>query len=78
MLASLSKVRLKISKQILKCEIFALGWIDSMKSLTGFELISSAGLIRALKVDLDARLDVMPVDIAANTCIASAWASMNK
>jgi fatty acyl-CoA reductase len=51
------------------------GWIDSLNGISGAVLMTAVGLARNGRVDLEARVDPIPADIVANTCIAAAWAA---
>ncbi len=54
------------------------GWVDSLNGISGAILMAAVGLARTGRGDLDARVDPIPVDIVANTCIAAAWAAATK
>jgi len=54
------------------------GWVDSLNGISGAVLMAAVGLARTGRGDLDARVDPIPVDIVANTCIAAAWAAATK
>jgi len=50
------------------------GWIDSAAALAGCLLYTGLGVVRAWNADPDVRLDVVPVDLVADTIVAAAFA----
>lgn len=49
------------------------GWIDNYNGPSGYLVTAGAGILRAMLVDGDKICDAIPVDIVANTIIATAW-----
>jgi fatty acyl-CoA reductase len=69
------------------CEPFAVvatrdepvcGWIDNVYGTTGVYVGAGTGLIRTLHLDGDTTADIVPVDMAVNSLIVSAWEVANK
>lgn len=49
------------------------GWIDNMYGPTGVQCGVGAGLLRTFEVNEKCAADMVPVDMAVNAIIASAW-----
>ncbi|XP_077559528.1 fatty acyl-CoA reductase 1-like isoform X1 [Haemaphysalis longicornis] len=49
------------------------GWVDNLNGGTGMAVSLGLGLLSSLLVEKDCVLDVIPVDVVANTLIAVAW-----
>lgn len=49
------------------------GWIDNYNGPTGYLVVSGKGVLRSMYVHEKKIIDMVPVDIVTNTCIASAW-----
>lgn len=56
----------------------APGWIDNYNGPAGFLVTAGGGILRAMLVDGKMICDAIPVDIVANTVIASAWHVANE
>lgn len=54
------------------------GWIDNYNGPSGYLVTAGAGILRAMLVDGEKICDAIPVDIVANTIIASAWHVANR
>lgn len=49
------------------------GWVDNLNGPTGLLLAIGKGLLRSLHVKLDAKAEIIPVDVCVNTMIAAAF-----
>ncbi|GIY89100.1 fatty acyl-CoA reductase, partial [Caerostris extrusa] len=49
------------------------GWCESIQGLSVLMLAGAKGVLRALMSVLDLKLNVVPVDLVANSMIVSAW-----
>ncbi|KFM82943.1 putative fatty acyl-CoA reductase, partial [Stegodyphus mimosarum] len=49
------------------------GWVDSIQGLSGLLLAGAKGVLRTLPTVKGLKINVVPVDLVANTLIASAW-----
>ncbi|KAK9295404.1 hypothetical protein QLX08_010260 [Tetragonisca angustula] len=49
------------------------GWVDNIYGVTAVFLQIGNGILRAMIINKDARLDVVPVDYAIDTIICAAW-----
>lgn len=49
------------------------GWIDNYNGPSGYLVVAGKGILRTMLVDGEKICDAIPVDIVANTIIASAW-----
>lgn len=54
------------------------GWLDNLNGPAGITLGSLMGTIRCMHCDKNLRVDLVPVDMAANAMLAAAWASASK
>lgn len=54
------------------------GWIDNYNGPSGYLVTAGAGILRAMLVDGEKICDAIPVDIVANTIIATAWYVANQ
>lgn len=53
------------------------GWIDNYNGPSGYLVVAGKGILRTMLVDGKKICDAIPVDIVANTIIASAWLVAN-
>lgn len=49
------------------------GWIDNMYGATGVVVGCGTGVLRTLQCDQSVVANIVPVDMACNAIIASAW-----
>lgn len=49
------------------------GWVDNYYGTSGFMIVSGKGVLRTMHCNRKYKVDLIPVDIVINTCIASAW-----
>ncbi|KAG9510782.1 Fatty acyl-CoA reductase 1, partial [Fragariocoptes setiger] len=49
------------------------GWVDNYNGPSGYLVVAGKGILRTMLVDGNKICDMIPVDIVANTIIASAW-----
>jgi fatty acyl-CoA reductase len=54
------------------------GWIDNAYGPTGVYVGAGTGLIRTVQIDGNTTADIVPVDMAVNSLIVSAWEVANK
>lgn len=54
------------------------GWIDNLYGPTGVVVGAATGLIKTLHGDAGVNADIVPVDMAVNAVIVSAWEVANK
>ncbi|KAF5284604.1 hypothetical protein FQA39_LY16962 [Lamprigera yunnana] len=49
------------------------GWVDNISGITGILMECSRGTIRSIVCDENLLMDLIPVDIVANTLVTAAW-----
>lgn len=49
------------------------GWVDNYYGTSGFMIVSGKGVLRTMHCNGKYKVDLIPVDIVINTCLASAW-----
>lgn len=54
------------------------GWVDNVNGITGIILEIGRGTISSIMCDKKLTLDIIPVDIACNMIIATAWLNYYK
>lgn len=54
------------------------GWLDNLNGPAGITVGAQMGTLRCFQCDTKLRVDLVPVDMAANAMLATAWATASR